>query len=213
VSAGRGGRSCSWWLCQTLLVELEEFWAIVDRARATAIADGRWATADEIGRALTGLLAAEGSERILLFYWRFAEMDERADQWELCAACYLISGYLSDNTYQDFRAGIVGLGRTDFERVVADPDSLADLPIVAGVHDRSAPESVLHGESIHLAAAKAYNELADDDEAFWEALQTSPTPAEHGRGWSGTFGPEDGPEIPRRLPRLYAMFPRALARS
>jgi hypothetical protein len=47
----------------------------------------------------------------------------------LWAAAYLIEGGCDDG-FMDFRAGLMLQGRTAFEAAVADPDSLAGLPVV-----------------------------------------------------------------------------------
>jgi hypothetical protein len=44
----------------------------------------------------------------------------------LWGAAYLIHGGCGDDTFNDFRSSLISRGRRCFERVIADPDSLAD---------------------------------------------------------------------------------------
>ncbi|NUT20444.1 MAG: DUF4240 domain-containing protein [Hamadaea sp.] len=118
-------------------MELADFWALIDQARTEATTKSSWATAHDVGNALKQILAEWTPEQIIAFDDQFARMSGLADEWELCAACFLISGYLSDDGFTDFRAGIVGLGRTDFEQVIADSESIAELPIVRGIAEGS----------------------------------------------------------------------------
>jgi hypothetical protein len=48
----------------------------------------------------------------------------------LWAAAYLINGGCSDDGFESFRCWLIVQGRTVFERSVADPDTLADLPVI-----------------------------------------------------------------------------------
>ncbi len=139
----------------------------------------------------------------------FRKVASEADQWELCAACFLISGYLSDDGFTDFKAGLVALGRDVFTTIVRNPDGLADLPVVEAIGEGGASPLTLHGELMMYAAANAYAAKTGDDEGFWEnRADAARRPAGN---WSGVFGPADAPAIPTRLPRLYARFPRELA--
>jgi hypothetical protein len=196
-------------------VELDDFWNLVEVARADCAEPGSWATAEEIGEALAERLTELPADDILAFDRWCRQTQALADLWIVCAACYLISGSVSADDFGDFKAGLIGLGQRDFEQVVEDPDALAHLPIVRAIAAGEADPFALHGRSIHFAAAAAFSELAasEDEEALWVArldLDQDEIPARRD-GWSGTFGPEDGPEIPAKLPKLYALFPRELA--
>jgi hypothetical protein len=141
---------------------------------------------------------------ILAFQRCFDRAGSAADRWELCAAASVIWGYISDDGFSDFRAGLIGLGRETFERVVADADALADLDVVRRAA-RGGDRFVLAAEELGYAAERAYARRTGDDEAFWEDLPDDGE--DHERGWSGRFGStEDAARIPGRLPRLTALF-------
>ncbi|MFD6293827.1 DUF4240 domain-containing protein [Streptomyces sp. NPDC060235] len=68
------------------------------------------------------------------------------------AAAYLIGGGCSNDSFMDFRAGLIALGRDWYEKATADPDSLADHPAViaaAAVHnERLSDQSTLPSASL-----------------------------------------------------------------
>ena len=72
-----------------------------------------------IGAALVERLASLTPERIVEFHRCFTHVARRAHRWDQCAAAFVIWGYHSDDGFSDFKAGLVGLGRDTFERVVA----------------------------------------------------------------------------------------------
>jgi hypothetical protein len=182
-----------------------DFWGLIDQARSDV--GGDWPPGPEIGEALTARLALLPLDEILAFEQEFSQAVSRAEQWELCAACWLILDYVSDDTFSDFKAALIGLGQTTFDQVVAEPDALADHPAVRAI--AAGPSlDVFEGESIQFAAAKAYSRKSGDSDAFWDALAELPKPAtETEPKWSGHFGSrEDAARIPARLPRLHALF-------
>jgi hypothetical protein len=190
-------------------MQLDDFWDLVAHARATAERAEAWPNGSQVGKALASRLETLPTTDVLEFDTIFQDVVHEADQWELCAACFLISGYLSDDGFTDFKAGLVALGREAFTTVVTNADSLADLPVVEAIAEGGASPFTLHGESMLYAAANAYAAITGDDEEFW-GHQDRDT-GRLARNWSGVFGPADAPPIPARLPRLYARFPRTLA--
>src|SRR5262249_15388639 len=141
----------------TTAVERDEFWSIVEQARADAAeSHSGWPSGDAIGAALTDRLAQLPLQRVLEFDGCYYPVVGRADQWEFCAAAWVICGYLSDDFFTDFKAGLVGLGRETYERVVADPDTLAEHPLVQAIARGQADRLTLPGEAIGIAAPDAY---------------------------------------------------------
>jgi hypothetical protein len=144
-----------------------------------------------------------GSSSSIRGYLRTAS---RAHQWRVCASAFLIWNYISDDGFSDFKAGLVGLGQDAFERAVADPDVLADHPMVRAIAAGQVDRFALAGEAIQFAASRAYERCTDDADAFWEALDSQPAEAagcedRPAEPWSGRFGgPEDAARISLRLP-------------
>ncbi|MFY1618898.1 DUF4240 domain-containing protein [Micromonospora sp. WMMD736] len=194
-------------------MNVAEFWSVVARARAAAgVAadqpqrDGQpSALADALVTELTRLPLAQ----IVAFDQMFGEVADRADTWDVCAACWIIEyGFLSDDGFSDFQAGLVGLGRDAFESAVRDPDSLAEHPAVRRISASEGRHLWIGDEALLCAAEAAYERLTGDSEAFWEAVEaaqpaaTAPTePPADGR-WDLT----DEAEWRRRLPRLFELF-------
>lgn len=212
-------RFCGWRVarcsCETPRVQVNEFWALVERAREDVLREGGdWPSGSVIGSAVAVRLAQLPVERIVAFYRCYERVAARAHQWGLCAAAYVIWGYISDDSFSDFKAGLIGLGREVFERAVADADALADHPMVQAIAAGQIDRFALAAEAIELAASRAFEEHTDDADAFWAALETQPEepgdkeeqPA--GEQWSGGFGSaDDADQIPLRLPRMLALFP------
>ncbi|MGI5238730.1 DUF4240 domain-containing protein [Dactylosporangium sp. CA-139066] len=134
-----------------------------------------------IGAVLVERLARMPLERIVAFDVCRAKVVGRVHQWGVCAATFVVWKYLSDDTFSDFKAGLLGLGRDAFERVVAVPDALADVPVIQAIAAGQVDRFALHGEAIGAAAAEAYERRTDDADAFWEALEALPAEAFRGQ--------------------------------
>jgi len=192
------------------------FWDLVEQARADAVDDGVWPSGSAIGAALVERLAPQPLDEIVGFHRCFLRCVGRANTWDLCAAAFVIWGYISDDGFSDFKAGLVVLGRDAFERFVTDADALADLPLVQAVAAGRTERFVLSAEAVQYVAAQAYERRTGDAEAFWGALDSLPDDQEceptTGERWSGRFGrPEDAARIPVRLPRLHELFAARVA--
>lgn len=189
------------------------FWTTVEQARAAAAADGTsWPGGSRIGAALTDLLSQLPPERIVAFDRCHSRAVRQAHQWGVCAAALVIWDHISDDGFSDFKSGLVGLGRGSFDEVVADPDALADHPMVQAIAAGRLDRFALGGEAIKAAASTAYERVTGDADGFWEALESRPAetgedPLAPAAPWSGTFGsPDDAARIPVRLPRLHRLF-------
>lgn len=195
-------------------MDVSEFWSLVEQARDEASGGGGWPSGAVVGQALAARLAQEPVERIVRFHRCFEGVVARAHRWELCAAAYVIWGYISDDAFGDFKAGLVGLGREAFEQAVADADALAGQPVVQAIATGRIDRFALAAEAVQFAASQAFEQCCGDAEAFWEALAAGPgdigdaAELPPGVPWSGRFGSLEGlARIPHRLPRLLALFP------
>lgn len=103
--------------------------------------------------ALVAALKQLPSEEIIEFDKIYDEYRFRAYRWDLWGAIYLLEGGCSDDGFEDFRAWLISHGRETYERVIADPDSLADE------HD---PDGCFL-EEFAYAPNQAYRELTGDD--------------------------------------------------
>lgn len=172
-------------------VDETEFWNLVETARSSA------GPADE---ALANLLTDRSLEDLVGFQRRFDAVTNRVHRWDVWAAAYLIGGGCSDDSFADFRSGLVALGRAWFDRVVADPDELASHPLVLGAAGTDDAAEVIFDEEFGYVASTA----AEDEEAFWAALSTvdDADAPDLGPGWDF----DDRQEMAARLPRLTSLF-------
>lgn len=195
------------------------FWSLIEQARANASTDAPESpSSSEVGAALTDLLAQLPLKHIVEFDACYRRADARAHKWGMCAAAFVIWNYISDDTFSDFKGGVIGLGQAAFEQIVADPDLLADHPMVRAIAAATIDPFTLGAEAIQFAASYAYQRRTDDDaDGFWEAAEsyhaTNPDDDEApGERWSGGFGnADDAAQIPLRLPRLHALFASSAA--
>ena len=93
-------------------------------------------------------------EDIVRFQTDFQEQLARSHSWNLWGAAYVINTGCSDDCFEYFRAWLISRGRAAFDAVVANPDSLADLP---DFRPGAEFEDILH------VAAEAYRAKTGND--------------------------------------------------
>lgn len=108
-------------------MEVDRFWALVGAAREGLDLTDPEAAVEEQVAALRSALTALPDRELLLFQERLHEQAARANDWTLWAAGYLAAGGMSDDAFDYFRLWLVLQGQTAFERLLAEPDELADL--------------------------------------------------------------------------------------
>ncbi|MGN9775273.1 DUF4240 domain-containing protein [Micromonospora sp. H33] len=189
------------------MIGTDDFWALIG-ASATATGDPEARLAW-----LTDRLAERPAEDSVDFALRLDEARARADTWRLWGAASLVcAGLCSDDGFHYFQAWLVGLGRDTFERVIADPDALADVPQVRRLAGRSVDDwddaEWPDWESLDYVADEAYERVTGVAEGLDDAV------AAHGRVLSSSPDPadeqwdlDDPAELRHRYPRLAALFP------
>lgn len=187
-------------LWQSIHVNLDEFWSIVESARTDA---------RPTHEALIDRLAALTMDEILDFQMRFDEVQDAVHRWDVWAAAYLIGGGCSDDSFSDFRAGLVALGRSWFEKAAQSPDSLADHPVVIEAAAQGDSDAIFY-EDVGIAAGAAYDRHTDGDvDAFYEALEVRMEAVEEqaaGNDMGKDFDFDDDAQMRQRLPHLSALF-------
>jgi hypothetical protein len=98
------------------------FWQIIDSSRADADGDAE-AQVETLGERLADLEPAE----IVEFDRWFSEYHDRAYDYPLWGAAYLIGGGCSDDGFMDFRGWLISRGEAVYEAALANPDSLANV--------------------------------------------------------------------------------------
>ncbi|MEV8026547.1 DUF4240 domain-containing protein [Cellulosimicrobium funkei] len=189
-------------------MDRETFWEIVDAARdrAGAGADDRGAEDDPLPGALTDLLVERlTADEILAFVDVAGDVANDAYAWPVWGAAYLVEGGCSDDGFRDFRDGLVLAGRAVFERTLADPDTLADHPVVAAMADGGSPWFGF--ESLDSLVRDAWSRATgEDDEAYYAARERTSSVRARTEPAGEQWDFDDDEENARRLPRLTALF-------
>src|SRR5262245_44546665 len=159
----------------------QEFWYLIDQARGAA-GGNMQRLAGHIRSRLSELAPAEVEDYARLWW---ASMDA-AYSWPLWDAGVVWLGWFGDDGFRDFRGWLISRGRTTFETVIADPDSLADEP-----DDRESPLAEVWDNLIH-------------DVYEQKTGRAIPTPAPTGpRDPAGTrIDVKDPVAVARSFPRL-----------
>ncbi|MFC5926376.1 DUF4240 domain-containing protein [Micromonospora vulcania] len=193
-------------------VDVNGFWEIVERARGAAGPAADRAKDDgqpsEVAEALVTELARLTLPEIVAFDRVLSDVIDGIDTWDVAAACWIIEhGFLSDDGFSDFRAGLVGLGRGAFEAVATDPDTLAGNPAVAEIAASADDKLWIGDEELLFAAQKAYERRTGDSDAFWEAVEVGPAPQADGpEPEEERWDLHDATEWRTRLPGLAGLF-------
>ena len=177
------------------------FWEIIETARASARQDRPF------HEALADHLAALTEQDILEYHERFEKMHGALYRRDLWAAAYLIQGGCSDDSFIDFRAGLIAQGHDWYHKAAASPDSLAGHPAVAGAGHPLADNPLFYEET-NYAASCAFERVSGDEDAFWDALKER-GPRVFVELMGEDFDFDDDQEMRRRLPRLFRSSYRA----
>jgi hypothetical protein len=107
----------------------DKFWALIERTVADE--SDPLLQLESLAAALNEL-SPDDIEAFDAAFWR--QMN-RAYTWDLWGAAYVVHGGASDDGFEYFRRWLISKGRSVFERVLANPDELADLlvPNLEGV--------------------------------------------------------------------------------
>jgi uncharacterized protein DUF4240 len=170
-------------------MDTARFWQLIEDARGDD---------QTVADRATALLAARPPAEIVAaqqVFWDLMAASYRAPLW---AAAYVINGGCSDDAFEYFRCWLIAQGREAFERVVADPDTLAESPVVRAA---AADRMELDCEEMLGVAWRAH--LTATGEGLPTGSFTIRYP-DLDPDWGFDF--DDRAEIARRLPRLAALY-------
>jgi Protein of unknown function (DUF4240) len=105
--------------CKDRASDTDDFWELIETARASAVAGGAF------HEVLAELLAARTEQEILEYQDKFDQARQALYRWDVWAAAYLIGGGCSDDSFIDFRAGLIAQGRGWYRKAA---DSLTTWP-------------------------------------------------------------------------------------
>ena len=166
------------------------FWELIDKARAANNSNFETQCVT-----LTELLAPNAASDIIAFEHILREKIEEASTWPVMAATFVVCSFISDDTYEDFRAWLVGQGKTNFYKALQDPNE-----ICAFLTPKEALD--MGGEYMLFVAANAWLEKTgtDDEEEFYKLIE-HPDEKEVKQQW-----PESKKEYRSMFPKLYDTF-------
>lgn len=150
-------------------MRLDDFWALIERSAAEAT------SCENRTELLTEWLARLPADDILDFEVHLTAQRKRVDTWLMWGvAGYLMEGFCSDDSFFYFQPWLVGFGRDTFEKVVADPDALADVPEVRRLAGRPlkdwADEEFPEWEGLNYVALKACQQVTGDEDGLDDGL-------------------------------------------
>ncbi|MFG2404043.1 DUF4240 domain-containing protein [Streptomyces brevispora] len=176
-------------------MDTKDFWKLIDDARAL-VTDP--ADVEDVADRISDLLSERPAHDIVVaqqLLWNLMAASYRAPLW---AAAYTINGGCSDDGFDYFRGWLIGQGRDVFERVIGDPDTLAELPSVKEV---AADYEELECERMLGVVWAAYRRVTGEQLPRGSFTVDFPAldPA-----WDFDFDDEE--EMARRLPKLDALY-------
>lgn len=172
---------------------VDRFWAVVERART--LADDP-SDAEDVAQWTLGILVELPAPEVAALAQPLWELRALSYQRDLWGAAYLLNGGCSDDGFEYFRGWLIAQGRAVFDRVVGDPDALADLPVVRRAITADDPPG-LECESMYGVVWDAYSTLTGTTDLPVAGHYPSLDPA-----WDF----DDDDQILRRLPRLSALL-------
>ena len=179
-------------------MDTDTFWTIVEDTRAEALEAGADSVVEEHVATLTAALEELSDDDVRGFYRELTAVRARANRWDLWAAAYVALGGASDDSFLDFRNWLISHGRETYERVLADPDAVADLAWDEEENDFGAAELWSYAPVEVLEERGVDEDDLDPAEGAVDDQFGAP---------AGEPFPEDNDEwFAARLPRLWAKY-------
>jgi Protein of unknown function (DUF4240) len=177
-------------------MDTQRLWKLIKDARSQVPDPG---DSDAVAARASALLAVHPREEIVAaqqVLWDLMAISYRNPLW---AAGYVINGGCSDDGFDYFRGWLIVQGREVFERIVANPDALADLPNVqaaaaGGAYAMECEGALSIAWNAHITAV-GEQLPADSFTIRRPELDSS---------WDFDF--DDRTEMKQRLPHLTALY-------
>ncbi len=164
------------------------FWALIEKT--LPFKNDQAKQAEALRQALVALTAAD----IEAFDVAYAVETRRAYSWDLWGAGYVITGGMSDDSFEYFKSWLIAQGRTTFDRAIANPDSLASyIPNDA---------STVDFEGFAYVAYDAWSKVTGKQSSDFPELTYPPYPEK----LAGTPFDDDEAYLAKRYPKLWARF-------
>ena len=168
----------------------DRFWALIGTTTAYERDPER-----QLATLLAGLRKLS-VEEIEAYEVAFDGQMKRSYSWDLWGAAYVVHGGASDDGFEYFRCWLISKGRGVFEKVMADPDSLAEI-LVPNV------QGVLEFERFAYVARQVWSEKTGRPRGEMPNAANMVYP---NRKPSGTEFAEDTAHLAKRYPKLWRRF-------
>ncbi|GAA2598883.1 hypothetical protein GCM10010399_31860 [Dactylosporangium fulvum] len=176
-------------------VDSETFWSIIDGARSAAGDRVTPGFAERFTAALRMRLATLDKSELLDFDARRTELQARANSSAMWATGRVVARFADA-----FVDGLIARGRDVYERAVADPDSLADDPVIRAVAAGGLPAHELAPREVEDLAEELYGET--DDYPMLLRARTGQVAPLVDDDWDD----EDDSAVRKHLPKISALF-------
>ncbi|WP_238017064.1 DUF4240 domain-containing protein [Dactylosporangium sp. AC04546] len=176
-------------------VDSENFWSIIDGARSAAGDRVTPGFAERFTAALRMRLATLDKSELLNFDARRTELQARANSPAMWATGRIVARFADA-----FVDGLIARGRDVYERAVADPDALADDPVVRAVAAGELPAHELAPREVEDLAEELYGE--EDDYPMLLRARTGQVAPLAADDWDD----EDDQAVRKHLPKVCALF-------
>ena len=169
----------------------DRFWALIDASRNGFDPEHPQGNQARQAGQLREILAGMDPDEVVGFKWTFVRLMQAAYHWDLWGAAYIIEGGCSDDAFSYFRSWLISMGRGVYEAALRDAESLVDVAQAPGVEIASFEDFQYIPSEIYERATG--REMPSSGMAHPSEPQGTP--------WS-----EDGDDLERRFPKLWARF-------
>jgi hypothetical protein len=136
------------------------FWQLIDKAKKAGKGDF-----GEACEKLTSLLKKQKVDDIVSFENILNKKIKAATTYEMLLACFIVNSYISDDTFENFCAWLIGQGKSDYELAIAEPNHFCNL---LDKGDKSNQD----GEYLTTVAVEAFEEKTEKDgDDFFDMLE------------------------------------------
>lgn len=159
----------------------KKFWEIIERSLDS----------EEPYESIFSQLSEINREDILSFHYILTQKLAEACVFPVLAANFVISSYVSDDGFKEFRAWLIGQGMLKFNKAIVDPETITDWL------DKDDVDKI-EGEQMLSVAQDVYEEVYEDD--FLDKVKFEREP-ELVQEW-----PDNKAEYRNKWPRLVDKF-------
>jgi len=178
----------------------EQFWDIIAASRSDFDSNDAAGNQERQMHRLHSLLSALSPEEVMEFDRIFGDTVNKAYDWNLWGAAYLIEGGCSDDGFEYFRRWLISMGREVYEVALREPDTLADVADQPGIETTDFEEFGYVAYEVY--EEKTGRELVDDMPSVPRSSLSGRLSEPAGYGWDH----DDEDELRRRFPKLMAKF-------